>query len=197
MLRRLAPAYRAVVSFGIAGGLDVVLSPGDAVLARGIIAGTTRWVAHPGLTQDWVQRLIAGGQNVVVAEIVGVDVPVLTAAAKAALRAATDAAAVDMESHVAAEFAAANGIPFAALRIVCDSATHSLPPFVCDALGANGVLGWRRVLGMLMRRPLQILSLPRLAWDTAAAFTGLRRCRALLGPDLGNPGLAQPFSDVS
>ncbi|MEZ0168607.1 nucleoside phosphorylase [Microvirga sp. TS319] len=196
-LSRHTPAYRAVVSFGIAGGLDPSLSPGDVVLAQGIVNGKVRWLSHPGLTQDWVQRLSVRGQNVVEAEIAGVEDTVRTPVAKAALRSATGAAAVDMESHVAAEFAAVCGVPFAAIRVICDAANHSLPPFVGDALDADGLLDWQYILRGVMRQPIQIALLARLALASSAALAGLRHCRPLLGPNLEVGNLAQPFSDIS
>jgi len=197
VLRCLTPAYSAVVSFGIAGGLDARLSPGDAVLARGIIAGTARWASHPDLVQAWARRLSAEGRNMIESDIVGSEAPILTPLAKAALHAATGAAAVDMESHVAAEFAAIRGVPFAAIRVICDAANRSLPPFVSEALDANGILDWRRVLRMVVRQPRQIALLPRLAHDASAAFASLRHCRTLLGPNLGVSNLTEPFSDIS
>ena len=197
VLRCLTPAYRAVVSFGIAGGLDADLSPGDAVLARGIIARTGRWASHPGLVQAWARHLSAEGRNVIEADIVGSEAPILTPPAKAALHSATGAVAVDMESHIAAEFAAIRGVPFAALRVICDAADQSLPLFVGEALDANGILDWRHVLRMVVRQPRQIALLPRLAHDASAAFAGLRHCRTLLGPNLGVSTLTEPFSDIS
>ncbi len=197
VLRCLTPIYRAVVSFGIAGGLDAGLAPGDAVLARGIIAGTSRWASHPGLVQAWARCLSAGGRNMIEADIVGSEAPVLTPRAKAALHAATGAAAVDMESHVAAEFAATRGVPFAAVRVICDAANHALPPFVGEAMDANGILNWRHVLRMVVRQPRQIALLPHLAHDASAAFAGLRHCRTLLGPTLGVSKLTELLSDIS
>ena len=47
-------------------------------------------------------------------------------ACKAALRSETGAAAVDMESHIAAAYAAEAGLPFAALRVISDPATRAL-----------------------------------------------------------------------
>lgn len=196
-LRCLTSAYGAVISFGIAGGLDAGLSPGDAVLARGIIAGSARWASHPDLVQSWAQCLSAEGRNMIESDIVGSEAPILTLPAKAALRAATGAAAVDMESHVAAEFAAIRGVPFAAIRVICDAAGHSLPAFVGEALDANGILDWRHVLRAAVRQPRQITLLPRLAHDALAAFAGLRHCRTLLGPNLGVRNLPEPFGDIS
>ncbi|MFY9294629.1 MAG: phosphorylase, partial [Methylorubrum rhodinum] len=110
---------------------------------------------------------------------------VMTPAAKAALRARTGAAAVDMESQVAAAYAAAHGLPFAALRVVCDPAGRALPAFAASALKPNGAPDVPAVLFALLRREARLGELVRLARDSGEAFRGLSRARALLGLALG------------
>ena len=58
--------------------------------------------------------------------LAGVEQVVAARACKAALRSETGAAAVDMESHIAAAYAAEAGLPFAALRVISDPATRAL-----------------------------------------------------------------------
>jgi hypothetical protein len=99
---RVSPGCSAVVSIGIAGGLDPILVPGDIVIATGIVA---EHEYHP-IREDIV-AFLAGGfsgtrNKLMLADIAGVNIPALTPAAKSALRRKTGAAAVDMESHVAA-----------------------------------------------------------------------------------------------
>ena len=138
LARRAVPGCSAVLSFGIAGGLDPNLRPGDVVVARGVIAKGRRWPAHPALADSLAASLSGGGIEVRLADIAGVDAPLLDASSKAAARDATGAAAVDMESHVASEFAARHGLVFAALRIVCDPAESSMPAMVAKALRPDG-----------------------------------------------------------
>ena len=102
-----------------------------------------------------------------------------------ALRNATGAIAVDMESHVAAAFAAQHRLPFAAVRVVCDPAHRALPALVESALRPDGGVSLTGVLASLCRRPLQLLAMPGLARDAAEGFRALRRCRELLGHGLG------------
>jgi adenosylhomocysteine nucleosidase len=185
-----ASAYRAVVSFGIAGGLDPALAPGSVVIAGGVVAGGERWPSDLTVVRVWRHRLENSGEQITLADMAGADAPLLTAADKGALRAASGAAAVDMESHVAAAFAAARGVPFAALRVVCDPAERTLPPLAAEALRPDGGLDMGAILGSLARRPAQIAALPRLARDASAAFAALRRVRAALGPGLGLGGLS-------
>lgn len=201
-LRRLLAAervdgYRAVLSFGIAGGLDPDLAPGDAVVATGIAAAGARHPAHPALA-DWLAAsLTAGGVRVRLADIAGADAPVLDAAAKAAMRHATGAVAVDMESHIARDFAAERGLMFAALRIVCDPAARSLPPIVAGALRADGGIDHRTLLTNLLRRPAELAALSRLAGEARTSFRVLGRCGNLLGIGRGLPNLFQPLGDIA
>ena len=177
-------ALCAVVSFGIAGGLDPALSPGDIVIGAGVIADR-RFSSDRAIVELYAERLAALGPRVVVADLAGVDSAVMTVAAKSALRAATGASAVDMESHVAAAFAQEHGFAFAALRVVCDPAERALPPFAATALKPNGDPDILAVLAALLRREARIGELIRLARDSRAAFASLSRARALLGLALG------------
>jgi hypothetical protein len=163
--------------------------PGTVVIATGIVAADARWPSHPLIVRLWMQ-LPRDGDRVKLADVAGSPGPLLNPAAKSALRAATGAAAVDMESHVAAEFAATRGLPFAAIRVVCDPAGRALPPLAAEALRPDGTIDLRAILGSLARHPGQVAALPRLARDAAAAFAALGRVRAALGPGLGLGGLS-------
>jgi hypothetical protein len=109
----------------------------------------------------------------------------MTVSDKAELHARTGALAVDMESHVAAAFAARHALPFAAIRVVCDPAERALPAFAAAALTPEGEPDIRAVLGALLRGRARIGDLIRLGRDSSAAFAALARCRARLGPGLG------------
>jgi nucleoside phosphorylase len=186
-----------VFSFGIAGGLDPGLSAGDVVIATGVVAGERRWAAHSPLA-DWLAgSLVSGGIRVIRADIAGVDAPLLTAADKARSRDNTGAVAVDMESHVGAEFAERHGLGFAALRIVCDPAARSMPTLVANALRPDGGVDHLAVLADLLKKPMQLAALPRLANEARASFRALSRCRDLLGIGRGFPDLVQLLGDVA
>jgi adenosylhomocysteine nucleosidase len=98
-----------------------------------------------------------------------------TVAEKQALFAATGAAAVDLESGAVAHAAAERGVPFIAVRAVCDPADRALPPAALVALGSSGGIGILRVLGNVARQPSQVPALLRLARDAAAARRTLVR----------------------
>jgi adenosylhomocysteine nucleosidase len=194
---RAVPGCRAVLSFGIAGGLDPSLSAGDVVVATGIIAEGARWPAHPALADQVAASLSAGGIRIKRADIAGVDAPLLTPSDKSATWRATGAAAVDMESHVACEFAARHGLMFAALRIICDPATSSIPAGVANALTPEGEVDHFAMLADILKRPTQLALLPRLANEARASFRVLSRCRDLLGIGRGFPDLVELLGDVA
>ncbi len=197
LAERAVPGCSAVLSFGIAGGLDPDLAAGDVVVATGVVAGGMRWPAHRTLAEVLAGSLSAGGVGVTLADIAGVDAPLLDTAAKASARRETGAAVADMESHVAAEFAARHGLMFAGLRIVCDPAARSMPAMVAKALRPDGGVDRYAVLTDLLRKPRQIASLTRLAGEARASFRVLGRCRDLLGIGRGLPDLVELLGDVA
>ncbi|MGY4344147.1 adenosylhomocysteine nucleosidase [Bradyrhizobium sp. GM7.3] len=118
---------RGVISFGVAGGLDPTLRSGDVVLATEVLAGDTRWAAGLSLGDDLIDRLTSGRRRVVRGSLAGAEEVVTGRSCKAALHSETGAAAVDMESHIAAAYAAEAGLPFAAVRVISDPAHRALP----------------------------------------------------------------------
>jgi adenosylhomocysteine nucleosidase len=175
-----APAS-LVISFGLCGGLDPALRSGDIVIGTRVMAGEVRLAADQGIARDLAARLSAAGERVSPGAVAGVGAPVLTRAAKGLLRQATMAAAVDMESLIAARFAADRGAPFAVVRIVSDSADRDLPPLVMKATRPDGGIDLGAVIAGMIRSPAQISGLIAAARDSAAAFAALRRCRRLPG----------------
>ena len=172
---------RAVVSFGIAGALDPSLKVGDLILAHSVLDGSDRLPVAVDLREGWARHLRETGAAFHEMPIAGVDIPLLIPADKAALRASSGADAVDMESHVAAAFAARHGLPFGAIRVVSDRADHVLPPAAGTAMRPDGSVDVLGVLGSLARDPGQIPALIATARDAAVAFRALGRVRGLLG----------------
>jgi hopanoid-associated phosphorylase len=193
---RARPDCRAVISIGIAGGLDPTLVPGDVIVATGVTAPDRRHAASLAVAQRLARRLATHPNRVILADLAGVDAAVLSPTDKHALRRATGALAVDMESHVAAAFAARHALPFAAVRVVCDPAHRALPDLIANALRPDGEVSLPCVLGSLLRRPLQLLAMPGLAWDAAEGFRALRQCRDLLGHGFGMPEFGELIGEA-
>ena len=188
----IAEGARAVMSFGIAGGLADDLACGTWFIARAIVTSSTRWPCDPA----WQRLLAARLPGARSADLAGVDVPVGEPAGKRALHRATLAAAVDTESHVAAALAAAHGLPFVAFRVIADSARRMLPPAALAGLAADGGIRTAAVLASLARAPSQLPSLLRTAIDTRIALRALSRGRRLLGPGLAYPDRGELLLDV-
>jgi adenosylhomocysteine nucleosidase len=169
-----------VVSWGLCGGLDPRLHPGDLILGAEIVSDEGAVRADEAVTSSLAQRLGAGGARVVIERLAASAVPVLTAAAKAELRRATEASAVDMESLIAGRYALEQGAPFAILRAVADPAQRNLPPLAVKAVQSDGGINALAVIGELIRSPGQLAGLRALAADSTAAFQALKRCRSLL-----------------
>jgi adenosylhomocysteine nucleosidase len=187
---------RAVLSFGIAGALDPSLAPGDVIVASTIVSDTSRWPVDARLAQCLADVLGRGAMRVVRADLLGVDAPVLHPRAKQQMRGTTGAAAVDMESHRAAAYAAERRLPFASLRVVCDPAERAVPPLAADALLSNGRLNLVSVIAGVLRHPWQLTAMTRVANDARVAFWALHVCRQLLGAGLGVPDFAESIKDA-
>lgn len=175
----------AVVSFGVAGALDPRLAVGSVVLATEVTDLARSRVADEGMRTAWSVLLAKAGQPFSEASVVGVDRPAMDVAAKSALRIATGAAIVDMESHIAASWAEERGLRFGAIRVVSDSALRTLPPLAATAMRPDGSVAVGHVLARLVRSPGQIPALIATGRDAAVAFRALGRVRGLLGHLVG------------
>lgn len=175
-----ATTIRGVISFGVAGGLDPALKSGDVVVATEVLAQGCRWQAATDLSDELIAGAGLGRQRVVRGGLAGVEQVVAERAGKAALHSQTGAAAVDMESHIAAAYAKAAGLPFAALRVISDPASRALPSVVATAIKPNGDIDLRKVLRGVARNPASIRALVSTGIDFSRALRSLRGCRSFV-----------------
>jgi hopanoid-associated phosphorylase len=180
------PGVAGVISFGISGGLHPELFAGNWV-----VASTVRYRDRAIATDSkWTHELAKRLPDAVVADIVGSDTMVQTPSEKSHLHRSTGAVAVDMESHIAAEVAAAHRIPFAACRVIIDASHRTLPAAAGPALDSNGAVNVFAVMRSIMQNPGQLPDLGRAALDACIAERALRKGRKQLGL-----GFASPFVD--
>jgi hopanoid-associated phosphorylase len=181
-LRQLAPHARALVSFGIAGGLAPGLKPGTCLVASSVVCPRgENFETHTG----WRESLAGALGGAAIARFAGVDVPLADRAGKRALHLETGAVLVDMESHIVARVARAHTLPFAAIRVVADPAGRRLPHAATVGMRTDGRVDIPAVLRSLARDPRQVPDLFRTALDARAAFAGLFRSRQMLPSGFG------------
>jgi adenosylhomocysteine nucleosidase len=161
----VARGAKALLSFGLAGGLDPSLKPGDVIVPLAVIEHRISYRADPSLA-----KALGGGFG---GFIVSAGHPVATRAEKADLWGDSMACAVDLESGAVARVAAAHHLPFAVLRAICDPAARGLPPAALAALDTRGTIAIGRVAASVLRHPGQIPALIALARDAAAARRAL------------------------
>ena len=163
----------ALMTFGMAGGLDPTLKAGTVVLPRELISEAgARWPA----SRSWRERVAAAvsplravTEGNLLTSVRAIDTP----ADKAAAFRATGAAAVDMESAAVAEIAGKHNLPFIAVRVIVDTAADRLPRAVVNASRAGKVHIGRLVAGLVVA-PGEIVALIRLAQRYRMAIRSLR-----------------------
>jgi adenosylhomocysteine nucleosidase len=169
----------ALMTFGMAGGLDPELKPGSVVIPRELISPDgARYVACHAWREQVaaaVSALCAVSEGNLLTGTHAIQTP----ADKAAAFRTTGAAAVDMESVAVAEIAAKHNLPFIAVRVIVDTAADMLPRAVVAASRA-GKVQFARLIGGLILAPREIASLIMLAQRYRIAMRSLRAIGAHL-----------------
>ena len=188
-----SPATRAIVSFGMAGGLAVGLRPGACVVARAVLG-----LGHAFATDHaWAHRMLAALPTAIFADLAGVDEALQDPYEKRAWHARTGAVAVDMESHIAGQIARERGLPFAAVRVVIDPVEQQVPNAALAGHRSDGTADVRAVLSALLRQPRELPAVTRLAFDAWTASRALLRCRRQLDKHFAFVDLAHHPLDVA
>jgi adenosylhomocysteine nucleosidase len=169
----------ALMTFGMAGGLDPALKAGSVVLPCELIsADGTRFIASP----SWRERVaatvsplraVSAGNLLTSAR--AIDTPL----GKSAAFRDTGAAAVDMESAAVAAIASRHNLPFIAVRVIVDTAADTLPRAVVNASRSGKVQIGRLIAGLILA-PGDIAGLIRLAQRYRIAMRSLRAIGAHL-----------------
>ncbi|MBO0712877.1 MAG: hypothetical protein J2P47_16515 [Acetobacteraceae bacterium] len=166
----IARGATMLVSCGLAGGLDPALGAGTVLVPETILFGESRYAADRALCARLRSpKPSAGGA------LFGATSPAVTVDEKCQLFRRTSAVAVDLETGPLARLATGEGLPFAALRVICDPAWRALPPAALLALSETGAINLRRVLASLRRHPGQLPALVALGRDAIAARRALVR----------------------
>ena len=162
----------ALASWGMAGGLDPALKAGTILLPSHVIS--TDGMSLPTARQ-WRERLaaaLAARHPVAGGKLLSSAVAIEAITEKAAAFEATGALAVDMESLAVAQVAAAQELPFIAVRVIVDTAHDALPRAVIAA-SRSGQVQIGRLIGALALAPGEFSAVIRLAQRYRAASRSL------------------------
>lgn len=183
----------AVYSFGVAGGLNPGLKPGDLLLSTRVVAQAVD-MQHSAVGDSWAadRNLLAALQARALRSDMGAirEVVFLGSdfeardnphASNENLRDISGADIIDNESHIAAEFAHTHRLPFVAVRAVSDSVSRTLPPAALLALDADGSPDIGAIAKSLLLHPQQIPALIRTAREYYRALRALKAFRRNIG----------------
>jgi adenosylhomocysteine nucleosidase len=177
--RLVGAKVSALMTFGLAGGLDPTLKAGSILLPSLLIS---RDGARLITCASWRERLTAAlgpSRTVTDGTLLTSAYAIETPADKAAAFRDTGAAAVDMESVAVAQVAATHQLPFIAVRVIVDTATDALPRGVVAASREGKVRIGRLIAGLVVA-PAEIAGLMVLAGRYRKAL----RCLRVIGNHL-------------
>ena len=165
----------ALVSWGVAGGLDRELHAGDLVIPDAVIAADgTRLPFTAGWRDQIVQRLDRTPLIVRQGSLAHTAAPLRTLADKAHYQQRTGADAVDMESIAVARCANTHRMPCVAVRAIVDDATDTLPELITKHSDPFGVAKHSAIIMALLTHPHLIPVALRLGSHMRRAVSTLR-----------------------
>ena len=177
-----------IANWGVAGALDDSLAPGDIVIPDRIRHAPD----DPGFVTDPSarKRIIAacsGSLAVREGALWSAPEPLASQADKRAVAEHSGAIAVDMEAASIAAVAARAGLPFVAVKAICDPLDRELPRRIMRALdGGSGGPSWRMLSAIAFGGPPVWSAVRSLSQDfsqarralTSAARLAARACVA-------------------
>ncbi len=172
----LAAGVNRCLSFGLAGGLAPDLPAGSIVVGSRVVSTHGRYECDSA----WVRQLATALPGAHVGDIWGQETILASPGLKQAIYHGTHCLVCDMESQVVGGMAEAAGLPFVALRVVCDPADFALPPAALLPLHTDGTPNLPAILGDLWRHPRQLPALLTLAQHNRRALKALAQAAAVL-----------------
>lgn len=171
---------RALISFGIAGGLSDDTPVGSLVLADKVYCGKGSVFETEKAWRETLMEVLHPEIVPVVNPMVSLDYALETEADKRGAHDQTGAVGVDMESFGTARAAKEMGVPFLVIRSISDAAEDTLPACLVPAMGPGGVIMMGPIFTGIAKNPADLVHMIGFGMKTAKANRTLRRV-ALLG----------------
>lgn len=175
---------QALVSWGVAGAMDIALHAGDVILPEMITHASQTYVPSPDWRQRLHSRLQRNNFNVNSGAIAEVSDILISPEEKVKFHNATDAVAADMESAAIAAVATSANIDYLAIRVISDDVTTSIPNAVLRYTNCYGQPVQPGFIFEILRHPVQIKLLIRLARGFRAAINTLQSISNAISDDL-------------
>ena len=174
--RAIERGARAMLSWGVAGGLSPQFRCGDLLLPRRVVSKHGEWPTDDRLRVRLL-RAVPGLREI--DTLYCSNAAVASPEHKCEL-ADRGFAAVDMESAGVAMAASQAGVPFAVLKAVCDPASRVVPALALRLLDERGRLRASALLDAACAGPRAWRELRALRGDFSAARASLRRAAQCL-----------------
>ena len=171
----------AVMSWGTVAGLVPELRAGDLVIPTKLVAANGQEFRVDGRWHQRVcTRLDLEIHDCALAEATTV---VGDFASKSDLARRTGAAATDMESVAVAQVAGEFGVSSLAIRVVVDPVSMTMPASAIAAVKTSGARDWWGLGRGVLRKPLDMVGLWRLAQAMSLAQGTLSAVAGCVGPE--------------
>ena len=181
-LQLLEAGARALVSWGVAAGLDPGLTAGNLLLPDRVIGANG---ATYRVTASWRAELrgrVPPGIAVHTGPLVEASGLLGSPRDKRALFERHGAIAADMESAALAHLAGERGVRFVVVRVVADPVAGRIPRWTAALIDGAGKLRLFRAIGAVLAHPGDWPALVVLARQFRTASRVLRRVAPLLSP---------------
>lgn len=175
----LAAGAQALLSWGVAGGLSETLQPGDLVMADRVVGNDGEETPDPGWRKPWAQALLQAGLAVS-SGCLWCSAQAVTSVDEKQGLAAGGSVAVDMESAAVARVARLAGVPFVAVKGICDPADRAVSPELAGLLREDGRVRPAAVAAALARGPRTWRAMRRMNSDFSLACASLSRAARVL-----------------
>lgn len=183
----LSAGAKALVSWGVAGGLAPHLKAGTLLLPETVqTARGQAYYTDPRWRQTLIQCL-DGSLSLSCAALQHIGAVLSSPREKADLYQQTRCVAVDMESAAVAKLAAEAQVPFLIIRAIADPAHATLPVSALRALDLDGRFQPFALMASLLRHPQDLFGLWQLGGYFRAAKATLRTLAARAGSTLLAP----------